>query len=45
MRRLPQLRFYFDASVGNGRELESLIRRAADADRELGLREDGEAQD
>lgn len=38
MRRLPQLRFYFDGSVGHGRDLESLIRRAADADRELGLR-------
>ncbi len=48
MRRLPQLRFYYDSSVGRGRELEDLIRKAADADRELGLREDeddaGEAQ-
>jgi ribosome-binding factor A len=26
--------------VGRGRELDDLIRRAADADRELGLRED-----
>lgn len=40
MRSVPQLKFQFDASVGRGRELESLIRRAADADRELGLRED-----
>lgn len=40
MRMVPQLRFYFDASVGRGRNLEDLIRRAADADRELGLRED-----
>lgn len=42
MRRLPQLRFYFDASVGDGRELEDLIRRAANADRQLGLRNDDE---
>jgi ribosome-binding factor A len=41
MRRLPQLRFYFDSSVGDGRHMEDLIRRAADADRDLGLR-DGE---
>ncbi|MEM1114620.1 MAG: 30S ribosome-binding factor RbfA [Pseudomonadota bacterium] len=40
MRSVPQLRFYFDNSVGRGRELEDLIRRAADADRELGLRDD-----
>jgi ribosome-binding factor A len=40
MRSVPQLKFQFDASVGRGRELENLIRRAADADRELGLRED-----
>ena len=40
MRSVPQLRFYFDSSVGHGRELESLIKRATDADRELGLRED-----
>jgi ribosome-binding factor A len=40
MRSVPNLRFYFDASVGRGRELEDLIRRAADADRELGLRDD-----
>ena len=40
MRRLPQLRFYFDNSVGDGRHMEDLIRRAADADRDLGLRED-----
>lgn len=42
MRRLPQLRFYFDASVGDGRELEDLIRRAASADRRMGLRSDDE---
>jgi len=42
MRSVPQLRFYFDSSVGRGRDLEDLIRRAAVADRELGLRdEDG----
>ena len=40
MRMVPQLRFYFAASVGRGRNLEDLIRRAADADRELGLRDD-----
>ncbi len=40
MRMVPQLRFYFDTSVGRGRNLEDLIRRAADADRELGLRTD-----
>ena len=45
MRSVPQLRFCFDSSVGRGRDLEDLIRKAADADRELGLREDdnGEA--
>ena len=40
MRMVPQLRFYFDASVGRGRDLEDLIRKAADSDRELGLRDD-----
>ena len=40
MRMVPQLRFYFDSSVGRGRDLEDLIRRAADSDRELGLRDD-----
>jgi ribosome-binding factor A len=40
MRRLPQLRFYFDSSVGHGRHLEGLIRRATDSDRELGQRDD-----
>ncbi len=40
MRSVPQLRFYFDTSVGRGRHLEELIRQAADADRELGLRSD-----
>lgn len=44
MRMVPQLRFYFDSSVGRGRNLEDLIRRAADADRELGLRGDEEEQ-
>jgi ribosome-binding factor A len=46
MRSVPQLRFYFDSSVGRGRHLEDLIRRAADADRHLGLRdkESGEGQ-
>jgi ribosome-binding factor A len=41
MRSVPQLRFYFDSSVGHGRELEDLIKRATNADRELGLRDDG----
>jgi ribosome-binding factor A len=40
MRSVPQLRFYFDTSVGQGRHMEDLIRRAADADRDLGLRDD-----
>lgn len=40
MRTVPQLRFFFDTSVGRGRDLEDLIRRAADSDRELGLRDD-----
>lgn len=40
MRSVPQLRFYFDSSVGRGRKMEDLIRRAAEADRELGLRTD-----
>ncbi len=46
MRSVPQLRFYFDTSVGRGRDLEELIQRAAEADRELGLRSDepGEGQ-
>ena len=35
MRSVPQLRFYFDTSVGQGRHMEDLIRRAADADRDL----------
>lgn len=44
MRSVPQLRFYFDSSVGRGRHLEDLIRRAADADRHLHDREPGEEQ-
>jgi ribosome-binding factor A len=40
MRSVPQLRFYFDSSVGRGRYLEDLINRATDADRALGLRTD-----
>ncbi|NQX87027.1 MAG: 30S ribosome-binding factor RbfA [Halioglobus sp.] len=35
MRSVPQLKFYFDASVGRGRELEDLIQRAAQADRKV----------
>ncbi len=45
MRSVPQLRFYFDSSVGRGRDLENLIQRAAEADRELGLRDDDGAED
>jgi ribosome-binding factor A len=45
MRSVPQLRFYFDASVGQGRHLEDLIRKAAEADRELGLRDDDPADE
>jgi ribosome-binding factor A len=40
MRTVPQLRFYFDSSIGRGRDMEDLIQRAASADRELGLRDD-----
>ena len=43
MRRVPQMRFFFDSSVGRGRDLEALIDRAASADRDLGLRGDEEA--
>lgn len=45
MRSVPQLRFYFDTSVGRGRDMEDLIRRAAEADRELGLRDDEPGED
>ena len=45
MRTVPQLRFYFDSSVGRGRDLEDLIQRAARADRDLGLREEDGAED
>lgn len=45
MRSVPQLKFQFDASVGRGRDLENLIRRAADADRDLGLRDDESRED
>jgi ribosome-binding factor A len=40
LRSVPQLKFCFDSSVGRGRQMEDLIRRAADADRKLGLRSD-----
>ena len=45
MRSVPQLRFYFDSSIGHGRDLEDLIRRAARADQELGLRDEDGAED
>jgi len=35
MRSVPQLKFFFDTSVGRGRALEDLIQRAAIADRKL----------
>ena len=44
MRTVPNLRFYFDGSVGRGRNLEYLIQRATDADRELGLQDDNESK-
>jgi ribosome-binding factor A len=34
LRTIPQLRFHFDASVGDGRRLDSLIRRARAKDSE-----------
>ena len=42
MRSVPQLKFYFDSSVGRGRELEDLIQRAAQADRKLARDEEGD---
>jgi ribosome-binding factor A len=45
MRSVPQLRFYFDSSVGRGRDLEDLIQRAASADRKLGLGDNDETED
>ena len=45
MRSVPQLRFYFDSSVGRGRDLEDLIQRATRADRELHPDEDDVAED
>ena len=45
MRSVPQLRFYFDSSVGRGRDMEDLIERAATADRELGLRDTDGSED
>ena len=45
MRSVPQLRFYFDSSVGRGRDLEDLIQRATRADRELRPDEDDVAED
>ena len=45
MRSVPQLRFYFDSSVGQGRHLEDLIQRAADADRQLGLHDEDSGEE
>jgi len=36
MRSVPQLRFYFDASIGQGMKMDELIRQAKDADSKLG---------
>lgn len=38
MRITPRLKFFYDSSVGRGRELSDLIERAAEADRKIGLR-------
>ena len=38
MRSVPQLKFYFDSSVGRGRALEDLIQRAKQADGKLAAR-------
>ncbi|GAB5415631.1 MAG: 30S ribosome-binding factor RbfA [Congregibacter sp.] len=35
MRTVPRLRFYFDSSVGRGRNLEALITKASKADAQL----------
>ena len=43
MRSVPQLRFYFDSSIGRGRDLEDLIRRATDAERDIGLTNDDDS--
>ena len=45
MRSVPQLRFYFDSSVGRGRELEDLIQRATRADQALHPDNDDVAED
>ena len=44
MRTVPNLRFYFDGSVGRGRGLEDLIQRATEADRKLGFHSDEESK-
>jgi ribosome-binding factor A len=42
LRITPRLRFYYDSSVGRGRQLSDLIEKAAEADRKIGLRLDDE---
>tara|TARA_R110002167_G_scaffold80443_4_gene221189 strand:+ start:3663 stop:4085 length:423 start_codon:yes stop_codon:yes gene_type:complete len=37
LRKIPQLRFHFDASVKRGRQLDQLISKARKSDVELGL--------
>ena len=36
LRMVPQLRFFYDSSVGRGRHLEELIEKAVTADRKVG---------
>ncbi len=46
MRTVPSLRFFFDASVGRGRDLEQLIQKATAADRDMasGAHDSSEAE-
>jgi len=36
LRTVPQLRFFFDSSIGRGRHMEELIEKAVSADRKVG---------
>jgi ribosome-binding factor A len=45
LRITPRLRFFYDSSVGRGRELSDLIAKATDADRKLALRSDDEREE
>lgn len=42
LRTIPQLRFHFDASVGEGRRLDSLIRQARAKDADLANDDDSD---